>query len=40
MRTASVFRLGRTRQEREEIELGLTALRPYPKRPDLDPAPA
>ncbi|MGW2557110.1 hypothetical protein [Streptomyces sp. NPDC001635] len=35
-----VFRLGRTRQEREEIELGLTALRPYPKQPDPEPAPA
>ncbi|MGW0628482.1 hypothetical protein [Streptomyces sp. NPDC002758] len=39
-RTASVFRLGRTRQEREEIELVLTALRPYPKRPDPEPAAA
>ncbi|MFE9127340.1 hypothetical protein ACFYOF_18305 [Streptomyces sp. NPDC007148] len=35
-----VFRLGRTRKEREEIELGLTALRPYPKQPDPEPAPA
>ncbi|WP_199839322.1 hypothetical protein [Streptomyces sp. NRRL F-5122] len=35
-----VFRLGRTRKEREEIKLGLTALRPYPKQPDPEPAPA
>lgn len=34
-----VFRLGRTRREREEIELGLP-LRPYPKHPDADPAAA
>lgn len=35
-----VFRLGRTRREREEIELGLPVLRPYPKRPDAEPAAA
>ncbi|MFF6642286.1 hypothetical protein ACFY83_34330 [Streptomyces althioticus] len=29
-----VFRLGRTRREREEIKLGIASLRPYPKRPD------
>lgn len=28
-----VFRLGRTRREREEIELGLPVLRPYPSVP-------
>ncbi|MGW7365403.1 Mom family adenine methylcarbamoylation protein [Streptomyces sp. NPDC054841] len=33
-----VFRLGRTRREREEIALGLPVLRPYPKRPDPEPA--
>lgn len=33
-----VFRLGRTRREREEIELGLPALRPYPKQADAEPA--
>ncbi|WP_254401029.1 hypothetical protein [Streptomyces sp. AC555_RSS877] len=32
-----VFRLGRTRREREEIELGLPAARPYPKQPDPEP---
>ncbi|MGW5657222.1 Mom family adenine methylcarbamoylation protein [Streptomyces humi] len=32
-----VFRLGRTRQEREAIELGFPALRPYPKQPDPEP---
>ncbi|MFD7708606.1 hypothetical protein [Streptomyces sp. NPDC059786] len=35
-----VFRLGRTRREREEIELGLPAVRPYPKLPDPEPAAA
>ncbi|WP_240529881.1 hypothetical protein [Streptomyces mangrovisoli] len=35
-----VFRLGRTRREREEIELGLPAVRPYPKHPDPEPATA
>lgn len=29
-----VFRLGRTRHEREDIKLGVPSLRPYPKRPD------
>ncbi|MET8572982.1 hypothetical protein [Streptomyces sp. NPDC004783] len=29
-----VFRLGRTRREREDIKLGVPSLRPYPKRPD------
>ncbi|MCX4429515.1 hypothetical protein [Streptomyces mirabilis] len=33
-----VFRLGRTRREREEIRLGLPAQQPYPKRPDLESA--
>lgn len=33
-----VFRLGRTRREREEIRLGLPAQQPYPKRPDPEPA--
>ncbi|MFF2936321.1 hypothetical protein [Streptomyces mirabilis] len=32
-----VFRLGRTRREREEIELGIPASRPYPKQPDPEP---
>ncbi|MFF7534543.1 hypothetical protein ACFZB2_36400 [Streptomyces bobili] len=32
-----VFRLGRTRREREEIKLGITASRPYPKQPDPEP---
>lgn len=32
-----VFRLGRTRREREEIKLGLPARRPYPKYPDPEP---
>ncbi|MGI5414167.1 hypothetical protein ACQEV9_46210 [Streptomyces chartreusis] len=35
-----LYRLGRTRREREEIELGLPALRPYPKCPDPDRASA
>ncbi|GGP80784.1 hypothetical protein GCM10010278_69130 [Streptomyces melanogenes] len=35
-----VFRLGRTRREREEIELGLPTRRPYPKQPDPEPSPA
>ncbi|MET9513105.1 hypothetical protein ABZX62_32440 [Streptomyces flavidovirens] len=35
-----VFRLGRTRREREEITLGLPGLRPYPKRPDPEPTAA
>ncbi|WP_307624379.1 hypothetical protein [Streptomyces sp. V3I7] len=34
-----VFRLGRSRREREEIRLGLPELRPYPKHPDPDPVP-
>jgi hypothetical protein len=34
-----VFRLGRTRREREEIELGLPARQPYPKQPDPEPSP-
>ncbi|MEU3734528.1 hypothetical protein AB0E81_34795 [Streptomyces sp. NPDC033538] len=29
-----VFRLGRTRREREDIKLGVPSLRPYPKFPD------
>ncbi|MCX5097644.1 hypothetical protein OOK36_55410 [Streptomyces sp. NBC_00365] len=33
-----VFRLGRTRREREDIKLGLPARYPYPKRPDAEPA--
>ncbi|MER5698865.1 hypothetical protein ACWDBO_45090 [Streptomyces mirabilis] len=33
-----VFRLGRTRREREEIKLGLPARHPYPKCPDPEPA--
>lgn len=32
-----VFRLGRTRAEREEIELAVPSLRPYPKHPDPEP---
>ncbi|WP_256122549.1 hypothetical protein [Streptomyces sp. LUP47B] len=32
-----VFRLGRSRREREQIKLGLPARRPYPKRPDTEP---
>ncbi|WP_263495216.1 hypothetical protein [Streptomyces sp. PSKA30] len=35
-----VFRLGRTRREREEIKLGLPVLRPHPKHPDPEPAAA
>ncbi|MEJ8654970.1 hypothetical protein [Streptomyces sp. MS1.AVA.4] len=35
-----VFRLGRNRQEREEVRLGLPVLQPYPKRPDPEPAEA
>lgn len=35
-----VFRLGRTRREREEIELGLPVLRPYPKSSDPEPTAA
>lgn len=31
-----VYRLGRTRRERERIRLGLPSLRPYPKRPDFE----
>ncbi|MFC0843448.1 hypothetical protein ACFH04_06830 [Streptomyces noboritoensis] len=34
-----IYRLGRTRREREEIELGLPAQRPYPKRRDPEPSP-
>ncbi|MFF1747567.1 hypothetical protein [Streptomyces mirabilis] len=33
-----VFRLGRTRLEREEIRLGLPAQQPYPKHPDPESA--
>ncbi|MEU8952032.1 hypothetical protein [Streptomyces sp. NPDC048489] len=33
-----LFRLGRTRREREEIRLGLPVLRPHPKQPDPVPA--
>ncbi|MDG4857075.1 hypothetical protein P8605_02690 [Streptomyces sp. T-3] len=32
-----VFRLGRSRREREQIKLGLPARRPYPKVPDPEP---
>ncbi|MEU0949847.1 hypothetical protein ABZ379_45405 [Streptomyces canus] len=32
-----VWRLGRTRREREQIKLGLPALRPYPKMTDPEP---
>ncbi|MET7889497.1 hypothetical protein ABZT11_43145, partial [Streptomyces avermitilis] len=35
-----VFRLGRTRREREEIRLGLLAQQPYPKRPGTEPCPS
>ncbi|WP_260608966.1 hypothetical protein [Streptomyces sp. WAC 01325] len=33
-----VFRLGRSRREREQVKLGLPARQPYPKRPDPEPA--
>ncbi|MEH0572763.1 MULTISPECIES: hypothetical protein [Streptomyces] len=32
-----VWRLGRSRREREQIKLGLPAQRPYPKQPDPEP---
>ncbi|WP_369383285.1 hypothetical protein [Streptomyces sp. cg36] len=34
-----VYRLGRTRRERKEIELGLPVRWPYPKRRDAEPSP-
>lgn len=35
-----VFRLGRTRREREEIRLGLPAQQPHPRHPDPEPVPS
>jgi len=32
-----VFRLGRTRREREDIKVEVPILRPYPKQPDPEP---